>query len=175
VTDPDYAVRHEAGNAIRRLVRTTGGRFTERPLIRSDPDGRKVEEPEPLTGITAAVAVEREVRRLCLESVRYAREDGLTWAQIGEALGFRVTAVDPDDHGTDESLARLAYEYAVPGHAAAGWFTWTCPSCRQLVRDYGPELGPREAEDGHAEDCGRFAATVRAWDAQWDEEDGNDG
>lgn len=174
-TDLAYAIRHETGNAVRRLVRAAGGQFTERPLIRSEPDGRQVEEPEPLAGITAAVAVERQARRLCLGSVRYAREDGLAWREMGAALGFRVTAVDPDDHGAGESLARLAYEYAVPGHAAADYFTWTCPACRKLIRDYGPELGPYEAEEGHAEGCERFAETVRAWDAQWDEEDGTDG
>lgn len=165
MTDDAYQVRHETGNAVRRLVRATGGQFTERPLIRSDPDGRKAEEPEPLAGITAAVAVEREARRLCLESVRYAREDGLTWAQIGEAMGFGP------QYGGD---AVAAYRYAVPGHAAADWTTWTCPSCCQLVRDYGPELGPREAEQGHAGGCGRFAAAVAAWEARWDEEDGTD-
>lgn len=172
--DDAYRVRHETGNAVNRLVRTTGGQFTERPLIRSDPDGRKVDEPEPLAGITAAVAVEREARRLALESVRYAREDGLSWRAIGAALGFRVTAVDPDDHGAGESLARLAYEYAVPGRAAAD-FVWTCPKCRKLIRDYGPETGPAEAEQGHGDGCERFAAAVRAWDARWDEEDGTDG
>lgn len=161
-TDDAYRVRHETGNAVRRLVRTTGGQFTDRPLIRSEPDGRKVSEPEPLAGITAAVAVEREARRLALESVRYAREDGMAWAQIGEALGFGP------QYGGD---AGAAYRYAVPGHAAADWFTWTCPSCRGLIRDYGPELGPHEAEEGHAEECGRFAAAVAEWDARWNEGD----
>lgn len=160
-TDPAYAVRHETGNAVRRLVRAAGGQFTERPLIRSEPDGRQVEEPEPLAGITGAVAVEREARRLCLESVRYAREDGLAWAQIGEALGFGP------QYGGDSAAA---YRYAVPGHAAADYFVWTCPACRKLIRDYGPETGPHEAEQGHADGCARFAATVAEWDRQWGDE-----
>jgi hypothetical protein len=166
MTDDAYRVRHETGNAIHRLVRAAGGEFTDRPLLRSDPDGRKVPEPEPLAGITAAVAVEREARRLALESVRYAREDGLSWAQIAVALGFgaKTWADDP---------AVRAYRYAVPGHTAADWMTWTCPSCRKLIRDYGPEFSPHEAEQGHAEGCERFAAAIRARDAQW--EDGEDG
>lgn len=164
MTDPDYAARREAGNAVHRLVRAAGGGFAGRPLIRSDPDSRQVPEPEPLAGIAAAVAVEREARRLCLESVRYAREDGLSWHAIGEALGF----ADHPPRGMT-SVAEHAFQQAVPGHAAADYFVWTCPSCRQLVRDYGPELAPHDAEQGHAEGCGRFAATVSAWDAQWDE------
>lgn len=164
-TDPAYQVRHETSNAVRRLVAATGGQFSERPLIRSEPDGRKVSEPEPLAGITAAVAVEREARRLYLESVRYAREDGVSWHAIGEAMGF---ADHPQPGMT--SVAEHAFQRAVRGHAAADYFVWTCPSCRKLIRDYGPELGPHEAEEGHAEECGRFAAAVRAWDAQWDEE-----
>lgn len=170
MTDGTYRIRRETGNAIHRLVRAAGGQFTDRPLVRSEPDGGKVSEPEPLAGITAAVAVEREARRLCLESVRYAREDGLAWREMGAALGFRVTAVDPDDHGAGESLARLAYEYAVPGHVAADYFVWTCPACRKLIRDYGPELGPHEAEQGHAGGCARFAATVAEWEGQWGDE-----
>lgn len=162
-TDDAYRIRHETGNAVRRLVRAAGGQFTGRPLIRSEPDGRQVEEPEPLAGIAAAVAVERQARRLCLESVRYAREDGLTWAQIGKAMGFGTRP--PDD---DPSVR--AYRYAVPASDRGDWFTWRCPSCGQLIRDYGPELGPHEAEEKHAEGCGRFAATVAEWDRQWSDE-----
>jgi hypothetical protein len=158
----DLQVRRETGNAVRRLVTAAGGQFTDRPLVRSDPDGRQVPEPEPLAGITAAVAVEREARRLCLEYIRYAREDGLSWAQIAAELSLTREA-----YGMAPEPAERAYRYAVPGHAAADYFVWTCPSCRKLVRDYGPELGPHEAERGHAEGCGRFAATVAAWDRQW--------
>jgi len=161
-------VQAEARTAIHLLVKASGGEMTDRPWIRSEPQGRTVREPEPLAGIRAAVAFEREHRRRCLGYIRYAREDGLTWREIGEALGFGSRPPDLDP-------AVRAYRYAVPGHAAADWTTWTCPSCRQLVRDYGPELGPREAEQGHAGGCGRFAVTVRAWGAQWDEEDGTGG
>ncbi len=167
MTDDAYRVRHETGNAIRRLVRASGGEFADRPLVRSDPQGRQVSEPEPLAGIAAAVAVEREARRLCLESVRYAREDGMAWHAIGEAMGF----ADHPPRGMT-SVAEHAFCRAVPGHAAADYFVWTCPECGKLVRDYGPELGPHEAEQNHAGDCERFAAAVRAWDAQW-EDDGN--
>jgi hypothetical protein len=160
-------VRAEARTAIHLLVKASGGEVTDRPLFRDEPHVRTIREPEPLAGIRAAVAFEREHRRRCLEYIRYAREDGLTWAQIAVALGL-----DAEAYGMAPDPAFRAYEYAVPSPAAADWTTWTCPSCRHLVRDYGPELGPYEAEQGHAEGCGRFAATVRAWDAQWDEEDG---
>lgn len=162
MTDDTVRVRHETGNAVRRLVRARGGEFSDRPLIRSDPAGRQVSEPEPLAGIAAAAAVEREARRLTLEYIRYAREDGLTWHAIGEAMGF----ADHPPRGMT-SVAEHAFRYAVPGHAAVDWFTWTCPKCRKLVRDYGPELAPHDAELGHAEGCARFAATVAEWDRQW--------
>jgi hypothetical protein len=166
MTDPDYRVRLETGNAVHRIVTAAGGQFTERPLLRSDPDGGKVREPEPLAGIAAAGEVEQAARRLVLEYTRYAREDGLTWHTIGEAMGF---ADNPQPGMT--SVAEHAFQRAVPGRAAADWFPWTCPSCRNLVRDYGPEHGPREAEQGHADGCERFASAVRSWEAQWDEWD----
>jgi len=172
VTD-DYIsrVRAEARTAIHLLVKASGGEMTDRPLIRSEPHGRMIREPEPRAGIRAAMAFEREHHRRCLEYVRYAREDGLGWHAIGEIMGF---ADHPQPGMT--SAAEHAFRYAVPGHAAVDWFTWTCPSCGKLVRDYGPEQAPQDAEQGHAEGCQRFAATIRAWDAQWgDEGDEGDG
>jgi hypothetical protein len=164
MTDPGYRARIETGNAIRRLVLAAGAAFVTRPLVRSDPGGSSASVPEPLAGITAAAAVEREARRQCLESVRYAREDGLAWQQAGEALGYR--------DGEDGTAAERAWRYAVPSHDRGDWFTWRCPSCGSLVRDHGPGLDPHSAEEGHADGCARFAGTVRAHEARG--EDGDD-
>ena len=167
MTDDTYRacrVRHETGTAVRRLARARGGKFTGRPLVRSDPDSPQVSEPEPLAGIAAAVSVEREARRIALEYVRYAREDGLSWREIAAALGLAG-----ETHGmTDDGPAVRAFRYAAP--ARGGWFPWSCPSCRQQVRDHGPELAPHDAEQGHAEGCERFAATLAEWDRQWGDE-----
>ena len=152
MTDHEFLVRTEARNAIARIVKDAGGEMTDRPVMRSRPDAT-TREPEPLAGIKAAVALERAARRACLEHIRSAREDGKSWAQIADALGL---AADP---GTGMTRAARAYEYAAP---SPDWFTWTC-GCGQLVRDYGPELGPDEGEKGHAEGCGRFASAVAAW------------
>ena len=166
----DFDTRAAVRRAILELVQRAGGQTVTRPLIRSEPHGSTTREPEPLAGITAAVALEREARQRCLESIRYAREDGLSWRDIGDALGIRTTAVDPDDHGAGESVARFAYKYASPGHDHGDYFVWTCPSCAGLIRDYGPEFGPHEAEQGHAEGCERFAAAVAQWEEQWADE-----
>jgi hypothetical protein len=160
VNDHQFRIRTEARNAIARLVKDAGGQMVPRPLMRSEPGGPTAQEPEPLAGITAAAALEREARRRCLDSIRYAREDGLTWREIGLALSFTA----------DPGPAVRAYEYANPGPEYAGWFTWSCPACGKLIRDHGPETGPRDAEEGHAEGCTRLAGAVRAWDAQWEED-----
>lgn len=155
--DHDFRVRTEARNAIARIVKDAGGQMTDRPVMRSRPDAT-VREPEPRAGIRAAVALERAARRNCLDFIRSAREDGLSWAQVAEALGF-------GEEAGDMTPAERAYDYASPYRAASpSWFAWSC-ECGGLVRDYGPELGPAEGEKGHAEGCARFAAAVAAWNA----------
>ena len=170
----DFRVRTEARNAIFRIVKAAGGQMTRRPVFREGTPAGEVyggwtgDEPEPRAGIRAAVALERESRRQCLASIRNAREDGATWADIAGALEFTAEGDD-----TIPGPAASAYEYACPYQAGTpAWYTWSC-ACGQLIRDYGPELDPREGEKGHAEGCARYAAAVAAWDAQW-EEDGTD-
>ena len=158
VTDDQFRVRSEARASIARLVKDSGGQMVTRPLIRSEPHGRTTREPEPLAGITAARALERAARWYCLESIRYAREDGLSWRETGAAFGPGLTT------------AEAAYRYASPGHDHGDYFLWTCPACGGNIRDYGPEVPLREAEQGHAENCSRWAAAVRAWDAEWEDE-----
>jgi hypothetical protein len=151
--DRGFRARSEARAAITRLVRDEGAEMVARPLNRREPDGRTTQEPEPLAGIAAAVALERAVRQSCTESVRYAREDGLRWERIGAALGFAGRGAADD-----------AYAYVCPGARHDDWFSWICPSCRKLIRDRGPEAGhPADGEQGHAEGCARFAELVRAY------------
>jgi hypothetical protein len=97
--------------------------------------------------------------------IRQAREDGLSWHEIGALLGFGPLAADS---GT--SVAGYAFGYTVGPQAAAPWydppvFTWTCPACGQLIRDRGPVLMPTADEKGHADGCGRLAAAMAEWKA----------
>jgi hypothetical protein len=166
MTAPDrWQVRAVTRRAVLELVKRSGGTTVSRLRVRSDPGAGSTDEPEPLAGIRAARAVEQEARRLCRdECIRYAREDGLTWTAIGEALGYR-------DDPPDDPRADRAFRYAVPAYDSGDWFTWTCPSCAALVRDHGPYGSPAETEEGHAGGCQRLAAAMEAWEAQWDEDD----
>jgi hypothetical protein len=126
------------------------------------------DEPDPLEALAVLHQLRGAVAQAERVAARRAREDGQSWAQIGEALGRR------DDPGTGLSVAEQAWRHVMPGYRGISpdWFTWTCPSCGEHVRDYGPELPPDEAEKGHVRICPQFAATAAAWDASWD--DGSD-
>jgi hypothetical protein len=107
------------------------------------------------------------MRRLILDYVRQAREDGHPWQEIGMALGFRA--------GIDSavSVADAAYDYAAD---TAGFgrvsFAWVCSACRSTIIDRGPQAGhPADIEEGHADDCRRLAAEIAAWNASWAAED----
>ena len=96
--------------------------------------------------------------------IRRAREDGLSWHEIGGVLGFGPLAAD-----AGVSVADFAFDYTVGPQPAAPWydppvFTWTCPVCEQLIRDRGPVIMPAADEAGHADGCGR-AAAMAEWQA----------
>jgi hypothetical protein len=150
-------------NAVTTLCRETGARSTLRPVIRSEPSGPQKYEPEPLAAITAARHLEHAARAAVRDHARTAREDGCTWTLIAEAMGY---ADRPSLAGTstaDRAFLALASDL---GHGPA--FTWTCPSCLGVIVDYGPEAGhPADQERGHADSCGRFTETVRAYEASW--------
>lgn len=151
-------MQHEARQQIRRSV----------AAMTADLGDPRSAVHDPLAALRALVALRAAVTQAERDAARRAREDGRSWGDIGEALGFA-------EPGGTAQAAGAAYEHVMPGwfdRAHPGWFPWTCPSCGGNVRDYGPALPPDEAEKGHAEGCGRFTATVRAWDASW--EDGSD-
>lgn len=161
--------RGEARAAVRRLVVAAGGQMTSRPMFRDRPDyDWQREEPEPLAGIQAAVTLEHEARQAVAECARYAREDGLTWEQVGEAL-FPGALPRGAESKAEAAFEHLSWVYDLWQNRL---FTWTCPSCLQLVSDHGPASGgdPSEAEEGHADGCGRLAAAVAAWHARWEDE-----
>jgi hypothetical protein len=151
--------RTQAGRAVVNVIQQTGG-----PLAR---DG-----DAPAGGLAAARAVELAARRLVCDYIRAAREAGQGWQEIGTALGLTAGG-----DGAGDTIAEAAFSYAA-GPSDSHWnrtygpsVIWRCPACSGLISDHGPVSGPRDDEPGHADGCERLAATLAAWDAQWNEED----
>lgn len=161
--------RREIQAAVRRTVTSAGGTMIQRQIFPGRPDLTSTfEEPEPLAGIRAAASLQFEAGQAISRAARYAREDGLTWQQIGEAL-YPAKPDRDDEPKSIRAFNRLApavYAFDSPT------FGWNCPDCGGRVSDYGPEAGhPADAERGHADDCKRLAQTVAEWDARWEEDD----
>lgn len=166
MTDASSEIR----NAVRRLVIGAGGSMIRRPMFRDRPEwDSTVEEPEPLAGIRAAASLQFEAGQALAQAARYAREDGLTWDQIGGVL------YPADPLPDEDSKAIRAFDHFASSYDAfdSPTFSWTCPDCGKHVSDHGPESGdhPADVERGHTTDCARLAQAVAAWDARWEEED----
>jgi len=161
----DYDTRHQIRRAVYELARQAGDRMVTRQGVRGEPAFGTERAPEPAAEIRIAMALQDGARRYCLYAIQRAREDGLSWHAVGEALGF---ADDPGPGMT--SVAERAFQYAARDLGAGPSFTWRCPSCGNFVSDGGPEIPLDDAERGHAGGCERFAETVRAWDASWEDE-----
>jgi hypothetical protein len=171
---PDERARQEVRRAvdasILRMARAAGAKICERPAW-PGAGGSIVPEAEPAAGIGFALMLADAVRHKIHGYIKRAREDGLTWRQIGQALRLDRAA---EERGVP--LDDAAFGYAAGADRARPFetlsFGWTCPSCGGLVRDHGPDAGhPEDSEPGHAPGCGRQAAAVAAWDAQWLDED----
>jgi len=144
---------------------------------RSDPAYPQMRHPKPLEGIRAARFLARiaagEVRTLAAE----ARGHGMTWTQIGEALGYAdrpLLYVDGARMTPAEAAWKLAttglepdmpYPPRLHGHAPA--VSWDCWSCGQRVSETGIEQIPGESQRGHGFGCEQLAAEVAAADAAW--------
>ncbi len=122
---------------------------------------------EPLEGIRIALTRASAARRTVDDYVKIAREEGRTWAQVGQALGLAGTTAD-----RGVPLAEAAFEYVVPVREDSlrfdtPSFGWHCRSCGEFVSDRGPyESHPEDNEHGHAERCARMAEGVAAHDAE---------
>jgi hypothetical protein len=126
-------------------------------------------DPARLLAPAAALRVARQVELAAHAEVgvhvRRAREDSLSWHEIGQLLGFRPLAAD-----ADMSVAGYAFDYTVGPRSAGPWFDppvflWTCTACGQRIRDRGPVLMPMADEKGHADGCRRLAAAMAEWQA----------
>src|ERR1019366_8846879 len=133
------------GALIRNAIFVLGAAVVRRPVIR------------------AATALRHAASAAAADCARYAREDGKTWEQIGEALGFKP---GPDLPPVIESAFRVLASHLGSGPS----FAWTCPACGQTVIDHGPEAGPHDSEQGHGDGCEQFVATIEAWDRQWEDD-----
>jgi hypothetical protein len=163
----DYGTRHQIRRAVYELAMQAGDQMVTRQSVRGEPAFGTEHAPEPAAEIRIAMALTAEGRRYCLYAIQRAREDSLTWHAVGEALGF---ADDPGPGMT--SVAERAFHYAARDLGDGPSFTWCCPSCGSFISDGGPEIPLPDAERGHAAGCERFAAAMRAWDAQWEEGNG---
>ena len=140
--DPAYEARQQIRLAVYRIAGNRG-------------DSRHVDY-DPLAALRVLVCLRTAVTQAERDAARRAREGGRSWREIGEALG----RPDPD----------VAFLHVAEHAGRYPSLAWRCPDCGETVIDYGPpQSAAGEAERGHAEGCERFAATMRAWDASWDD------
>lgn len=109
-------------------------------------------------GIAAARLIRSTADALLRKQATAARGQGLSWAEVGAALGVTVNEGD--------SLGEVAFE-EVAGKPSMRFdrrvVSWTCASCGRAVADYGPyNNNPADDQEGHEEDCARFAAEWQA-------------
>jgi hypothetical protein len=158
--------RQWSTRAVLGIVRESGGQVVDRSAFPDRPDLLlKITGTNAMAGLKAAVALKHAAQKLSLDYVRYAREDGHSWQDIGIALGFS------DDLEARISAAVAAYDYAAGTTPAWRSFAWACLQCRATIIDHGPEAGhPADCEQGHTDDCPRLAAAVAAYTASQDDE-----
>jgi hypothetical protein len=162
--DEGFQIREAVRGVLIRLLREHGGGVADRTLYgTTGMSDATVQEPgPPLEAIRLAKRLGWAVQQALETQVKYARQDGATWKEIGEAMGYTP---DPDT----PPLAESAFRVVAPGTSEYNrYFTWTCPSCRAVVADYGPyEANPAETERRHGDGCGRLAAAVAGYERQW--------
>ncbi len=166
------AVTHAASNvywrmrqAVIEIAEAGGAEIRERPAF---PGSISVHRyAEPLAGIRAAEILSDTAARIRREYTEHARGEGITWQQIGQALGL--------DQGPDGKsgydLGVVAFEYfaGAPDVWHEANFCYRCASCQAYITDRGPfESHPEDNERGHADGCARFAAELAAWQAERD-------
>jgi hypothetical protein len=134
--DAHPTLAQEAGTAVSaavlRLAYLTGAQIFQAPPW---PGASFTEEqPEPGAGIRIALAVERAARAGVRVYIARAREAGMSWHEVGGALGVAGLA---QERGS--SVAEAAWQYAAgrPAYLSGqpGVFRWVCPDCGEVVSD----------------------------------------
>jgi hypothetical protein len=105
--------------------------------------------------------------RICRERAERARADGVTWEQIGEALGSSLGW--DGEAAPDLGVAAFEHFTGASGRWGQARFRFRCASCGGYVTDRGPFEGhPEDNERGHADGCVRLTADIVAWRARQD-------
>jgi hypothetical protein len=173
--------RQAVSSAVARLVADEHGAagFETRDLYPGAGDIWRGQHPTPGPHLEAVMALRAAVAQEERRAIDNARGAGMTWDQIGEALGLARDAQD-----VDEPLALAAWRYAamraMPGapDPDSAWrygrgptADWRCRECTGTIHETHPDNGPVDAEQGHRPGCARYAAVVAEVQARWDDED----
>ncbi len=122
-------------------------------------------EPAPLAAVRGARELALACQRLVKHYALDARGAGETWEEVAVALGLRSDG-RPDSAAAYLSVLGVGRDD--PWWSPARGVVWTCTTCQEAVRDYGPECGgPDDRESGHGLGCSRHTAEVVAWEALW--------
>lgn len=129
------------------------------------PDVHVRRQPTSLSTTKAARDLAVAFQRLVLEHALSARGAGESWEDVAQALNLW-------NDGCPDSVAAYLTVLGVrsddPWWSPARGVLWTCTTCEEAVRDFGPDCGgPDDRESGHALTCSRHVADVLAWDALW--------
>jgi hypothetical protein len=151
--------------AVLHIARAVGAQVITQPVW---PGASTIPDyAEPSSGLRIARALEDAASDVTRDYIRYAREAGIFWEEIGAELGLQG---DPPDRRV--SLADKAFDFAIGAarpaeRSRSPAFEWECPECGELISDYGPSAGsPQEQEAGHAAACQRMATLVARWRAR---------
>jgi hypothetical protein len=175
--------RQEILSAVNRLVATEygAGGFEVRDLYPGAGEIWRGKHATPVPHLQAVQALRRAVSAEERTALDNARGAGLTWAEIAEVLGLTEAA-----RRIDQSPGLAGWRYAAmrvtPGEPDPEWAyrcygrgpsaDWRCRSCTGAVHEGHPDNGPVDAEQGHKPGCARYAALIAAFEASWDDEDG---
>jgi hypothetical protein len=170
--DPEQAARDEALRAVDaallRMAHAAGAEIRERsPWPGSS---LTISSAAPATGIRFALMLRGYAHQKLYDFIKDARQDGMTWAQIGETLNLGDEASE-----RGYGIGDAAFDFAADAEHASRFqtltFSWTCPACGAYISDRGPNGGhPEDEEPGHNADCSRLATAVVAYDARWADE-----
>jgi len=161
VSDAYFAAQY----AVIRLTEAEGAQIWERSVWLSTSITRRY--AKPLADVRATQVRPETTARVNREHAERARGDGITWEQIGEALGLDqgqggMSGYDLGVAAFERFTAGADLRYPVS-------FQFGCASCGEYITDRGPfESHPVDNEQGHAEGCVRMAADIIAWQAQQD-------
>ncbi len=152
--------REQVRSAIVHLVADSAGddAFHEVPIW---PGARTTERrPEPHRGLQAALRLRTEVNGQVRQFVEQLRGSGVSWLDVAAQVR-REAEVDVEQAGA------VFEEFATGGEFDPPWMSWRCDTCGERVLDYGPyNPHPDDVETGHADDCGRNAADIRAYEME---------